>query len=203
MTDRGLKPPVGRTLTAMRYYRCYIVTVIALTLFVLYVIANLLPFQRYLSSPRPGALFGLNSAASADEDGEVSIAGLADSPIAADIPRSKMGLAERKRRREMARKWAQRHRWDYDNIKEEKAAQGRRKSGGPLGSALVRSSGGQGRIVEIDGKYKYTGEDLTKKKLDFDDILEKERANVTKQIKGYDASPSGEQLDHPARERAF
>jgi hypothetical protein len=159
----------------MRYYKCYVFTVTALVVFALYVIANLLPFQKYMRPPRPDGLFRLLNFRPGGAEADFSAA-----PIVADIPRSEMALGERKRRRDMALKWAQRHRLLGMGKEEDKIKKRKRPSDGHF-------------IADANNSYKYIGPD-NEKKPDYEPLFNLERKNVSDAMVGYDYLTSGTSL---------
>ena len=86
----------------MRYNRYLYLAVVALIVFVLYIIVNLLPIVKYMGNPRSGGLFA-GILAAVDERGNDRAA--TAEQINVEVPRSQMGAAERKRRRQLAKEW--------------------------------------------------------------------------------------------------
>ena len=97
----------GNIAATMRYNRYLYMAVVALVVFVLYIIVNLLPIVKYMGNPRSGGLFGGIFPAVEPVD-ETAAAG----QINVEVPRSQMGAAERKRRRELAKERCIRRSYD-------------------------------------------------------------------------------------------
>ena len=85
----------------MRYNRYLYLAVVALIVFVLYIIVNLLPIVKYMGNPRSGGLFAGILATVERGNDEAATA----EQINVEVPRSQMGAAERKRRRQLAKEW--------------------------------------------------------------------------------------------------
>ena len=91
---------IAAAAATMRYNRYLYLAVVALVVFVLYIIVNLLPIVKYMGNPRSGGLFGGIFPAAVEPAGDETAAA---GQINVEVPRSQMGAAERKRRRELAK----------------------------------------------------------------------------------------------------